>query len=424
MALTKNNFYSYITIAFLSFALLSSTLFSIDFVSSQSSGTEVSGIITADTTWTQANSPYTLTGNVLVQNGATLTIEPGTNVDLNSYYIQVNGTLSARGATDEKINFNEGTIRFASVSDAWNTTTNIGCIIEKCVLNSTTISIEDTSLLVINNYFDNSRVECSNGINCISSNFFTKSTLSLTESNSTISNNTFVDCSTAIGARTGISVTTSFPLIEGNLICGSEIGIGISSWYWAISYSPIIYNNALISNSRGISINMFLSRGISPLIEGNNFFNNTNYNIELIADSSEYSSDINATYNWWGVVNAQAINQSIYDFYDDFNVGAVVFEPFLYSPNTAAPTYTNASASAGGSISPSGITKLNYGDNITFTIAADSGYHLVDVLVNGTSIGATGSCSIEDISGATEIIANFEIDPTPTPTPTASPTPT
>ena len=67
MALTKNNFYSYITIAFLSFALLSSTLFSIDFVSSQSSGTEVSGIITADTMFKQ--TAHTLTGNTMVNEG-------------------------------------------------------------------------------------------------------------------------------------------------------------------------------------------------------------------------------------------------------------------------------------------------------------------------------------------------------------------
>jgi hypothetical protein len=37
--------------------------------------TQVTGIISSDTTWTEANSPYNLTGNVLVNNGVTLAIQ-------------------------------------------------------------------------------------------------------------------------------------------------------------------------------------------------------------------------------------------------------------------------------------------------------------------------------------------------------------
>jgi len=44
--------------------------------------TPVGGIITSDTTWTDTNSPYTLTGSVTVNPGVTLTIEPGVTVDL------------------------------------------------------------------------------------------------------------------------------------------------------------------------------------------------------------------------------------------------------------------------------------------------------------------------------------------------------
>ena len=65
--------------------------------------TPVTGIITSDTTWTKADSPYNLTGDVLVSNGATLTIEPGVTVFFNSYFMDVNGTLSAKGNETEKI---------------------------------------------------------------------------------------------------------------------------------------------------------------------------------------------------------------------------------------------------------------------------------------------------------------------------------
>jgi hypothetical protein len=76
----------------------------------------VNGIITTDTTWTKANSPYTLQGPVAVDKGVTLTIEPGVTVNLNDHYIQVNGTLIARGTDNQKIYFNNGQVILTSVS--------------------------------------------------------------------------------------------------------------------------------------------------------------------------------------------------------------------------------------------------------------------------------------------------------------------
>lgn len=55
--------------------------------------TDVNGIISSDTTWTKADSPYSLSGSVAVDKGVTLTVEPEVTVNLNYYYIQVNGTL-------------------------------------------------------------------------------------------------------------------------------------------------------------------------------------------------------------------------------------------------------------------------------------------------------------------------------------------
>ena len=70
---------------------------------SAQSGTSITGILTSDTTWTQANSPYTLTGNVLVNYGVTLTIQAGTIVYLPNTYLEVNGTLSALGTPTNEI---------------------------------------------------------------------------------------------------------------------------------------------------------------------------------------------------------------------------------------------------------------------------------------------------------------------------------
>jgi len=67
---------------------------------------DVSGHITSDTTWTAANSPYVLTGDVTVDPGVTLTIEAGVVVQGNSgTELQVQGRLIAIGTATQPITF-------------------------------------------------------------------------------------------------------------------------------------------------------------------------------------------------------------------------------------------------------------------------------------------------------------------------------
>ncbi len=68
--------------------------------------TNVSGNITANTTWTKANSPYTLVGNVGVPSAYTLTIEPGVTVQrLNDYQLFINGAVKINGTVTDSIVF-------------------------------------------------------------------------------------------------------------------------------------------------------------------------------------------------------------------------------------------------------------------------------------------------------------------------------
>jgi len=73
--------------------------------------TDVGGIIDADTTWTLANSPYIVIGNVLVNQGVTLTIKPGVTVKFDTHpqfgylYLYIDGTLIARGTESNMITF-------------------------------------------------------------------------------------------------------------------------------------------------------------------------------------------------------------------------------------------------------------------------------------------------------------------------------
>jgi hypothetical protein len=69
--------------------------------------TAVSGAISAHTTWTLAQSPYQVTADVSVENGATLSIEAGVVVtfDAAKNLIVTNGALAARGTAGQPIVF-------------------------------------------------------------------------------------------------------------------------------------------------------------------------------------------------------------------------------------------------------------------------------------------------------------------------------
>lgn len=94
-------------------------------VVSSTAQTSFSGGIYANTTWTKANSPYILTGSVVVFPGKTLTIQPGVVVRVqanpsNSWdfrYIEVRGKLIAQGTAADPIVF-EG--QNADTNVTWN----------------------------------------------------------------------------------------------------------------------------------------------------------------------------------------------------------------------------------------------------------------------------------------------------------------
>ena len=78
-------------------------------------------------------------------------------------------------------------------------------------------------------------------------------------------------------------------------------------------------------------------------------------------------------------------------------------------PATSITVYTvSASAGVGGTISPQGISRVEKGENLTYTITPSAGYVIKSLVVDGVSVKVTGSYSFTKIQGNHTIVAYFE----------------
>ena len=94
-----------------------------------------------------------------------------------------------------------------------------------------------------------------------------------------------------------------------------------------------------------------------------------------------------------------------------FTVQPGQFSPFAL---VDAQAYTiTATAGANGSISPSGAVTVTAGEDQTFTITPNRGYHIQDVLVDGVSVGAVSSYPFEAVAEDHTITATFAKDADP-----------
>src|SRR5690606_33519259 len=107
-------------------------------------------------------------------------------------------------------------------------------------------------------------------------------------------------------------------------------------------------------------------------------------------------------FSHWVVDGVDAGNTNPYQFTNvtaDHEITAVF---------NATSTYEiTATAGANGSISPSGAIDVDCGADQAFTITADSGYAVADVLVNGISVGAVTTYTFENVTEDQTISASF-----------------
>jgi hypothetical protein len=199
-------------------------------------GTPENGILFVDTVWTQAGSPYYFTGPVAVNQGVTLTIEPGTTINMNNTYLQINGTLTAIGSDSNLIQFNGGQLRFTPASIGWNDQESTGCIVQYANLNLTSISAS------IGIKLDNSQLS---------------SSVQLSDS-SIISNNNFAQSVTTgnLCSFKNNQVNGSLTTSDGNTITNNNIQSGITAGdSCTISSNNVVGGIACTGNTSIISNN-------------------------------------------------------------------------------------------------------------------------------------------------------------------------
>jgi parallel beta-helix repeat protein len=339
-----------------------------------------------------------LAGNVLINEGVTITVEAGNTVNFNGYYIRVNGTLilqpgvtlnfgtgsgsiqvngvlSARGTSTNPIRINGAAgyiawiappyyspITFSATSIGWNDATGSGSIIENAVLNYTSIGTS-SSIKISNDVFYSGEITVSGGSPVISENYLssiihidgggcliqknqiTNGFILYSNDNggsgATIINNVISHAQSLSGVADGIwfsGESVGHVLVQNNLISDNYFGIQIfSPNVGNMPTTLTVQDNTITNNNVGISV----SNSYMPTLIGNNLLNN-NVSIQMTADYSGHSKDINASNNWWGTTDTSAIDKSIYDFYDDFNLGKVNYTPFLTSANANATPDLNA----------------------------------------------------------------------------------
>ena len=125
----------------------------------------------------------------------------------------------------------------------------------------------------------------------------------------------------------------AFSSFLGSGICrgGTGIGPGTNNSYgYSGLATPLLSNITIVGHDTGFYLPEFIKTGFG--IIHSNIFNNNSFNL-----FNKSVSNINATFNFWGVVDSVSIKNKIYDFYKNPNSGKVFISNFLNSPDSNAP---------------------------------------------------------------------------------------
>ena len=424
----------------------------------------LSGLISSNTIL-KGDKIYIVTGNVLVNSGVTLTIQPGAGLRFNSgKTLQINGTLIARGTKDSMITFTSnqhsqnpgdwGHIYFTDLStdavyDSGNGNYVSGSLMEFCDIEyaNSGITIENSNPFIHNSLLRNnftygielknkafSKIVhnsiCNNksdGINfynyagggggpvTIDSNTVTNNSglginmfhdlngINAIVTHNMVSNNGGGISTTMYGTVTvsGNTVDDNYGRafyargastfnVENNIFSGNQSGLDIEYGSFTVTGNVISGNrgdaiyinqcgdylleNNLISGNKGVALSSNIYNSATYMIKNNTITQNNlkmaspgdsilssnctviiENNVSAVLNDNNFSKNgglydvydaqssgkapLDVTNNWWGTTSDADIQNRIYDFNDDGNMGFVNYSPYLNAPSTAGPGF-------------------------------------------------------------------------------------
>ena len=256
--------------------------------------TAVQGPITTDATWGVKNSPYLVSEDLIVENGATLTIEPGVEVrfletvagDHNSFStpntdLIIRGTLTAMGTGRHPIRFvlagsgqNWGAIYFAQGSS------------EECILKNCFIS--------------KGRVICNYASPVIE------------------------NCDLVEGGGIEVAYLAQPHIAKNRILRNTN---GVTAWFYSSKLD--LQYNVITENQNGLYIKGFEQASVN----NNLIYKNVKYDVYHV-----YPKNILLSDNWWGSSSLERVRERIYDHSAEKRWGVVAVEPLARSIEVALAT--------------------------------------------------------------------------------------
>jgi len=325
--------------------------------------TDVGGIINTDTTWSLANSPYTITSTIELDEGTTLTIEPGVVIDGSGVFedIKVWGSLIAVGSEQSKIVFNNVKIVGVEVAGATSV----------AEIQYATFNITDAS---------------------------EQSGLPRGRFASFILRDSTAQNSSCCGYGWGMSYPTGDCYIERNVF-NNTMGMGLNTT------GPKIYiKNNVFYQQRGDAIAVDLNHTVSNIVLEHNSFLDTDRIVLRLNQGRD--ANLDASNNFWNTSDTNVIDSMIWDRNDTLDCQEYInYDPILSEPHQDTPSLNtnqlpiaNAGSDkvdnipvtldASGSIDPDGSIvgyswALQHGTNPAFNRTASGINPTIDDLESG-----------------------------------------
>ena len=256
-------------------------------------GTPVAGAIAGTTSWSLKNSPYVITGKLMIPAATALNIEPGVEVMGNHQDIQVQGTLAVNGTPSNKV-----TISDTVISPAGTMANNHAIRIRGAQITGGSVYAATGNAIY--------------------------GTLELTDSR-------LSDLDT-YNAYIYLWYPTGPSKIERNVFVRSG---GIS--YGLSDVALTIRNNAFIEWKSPPVTNWAMYGSASADVSLNSFLSTDRIAVEL--PNGYTSAHINASRNYWGTTDIAVINKMIQDKNDDLTSSDyVTYLPILTAPDAATPS--------------------------------------------------------------------------------------